>query len=152
MQPRCLSLVRGWAIPEWDHGRQLKSRMILELAVPLARCKQLLKSEPEVFLQFDVYDDLSMSYTDADRRDPAKARPTLGGSQEWPYPRRLRTGGAKRQHAGGEPVVCSASGAGFCCAGTVCCLVVPALCSCLDRPAVSPACQYLGEVSELHKS
>ena len=48
MQPRCLSLVRGWAIPEWDHGRQLKSRMILALAVPLARCKQLLKSEPEV--------------------------------------------------------------------------------------------------------
>lgn len=58
-------------------------------------------------MQFDVYDDLSLSYTDADRRDPAKARPTLGGSQEWPYPRRLRTGGAKRQHAGGQPVVCS---------------------------------------------
>ena len=78
-------------------------------------------------LQFDVYDDLSKFHTDADRLDPANARTTLGGSQEWPYPRRLCTGGAKRQHAGGEPVVCSASRAGCCCTGNVCCLVVPAL-------------------------
>ena len=99
-------------------------------------------------LQFDVYDDLSMSYTDADRLDPAKARPTLGGSREWPYPRRLRTGGAKRQHAGGKVLYALPWGWVMLCRHVV--LSGGQSCSGLDRPALSAACQQFGELSKLH--
>lgn len=67
--------------------------------------QQAERRQPERIYAYQTYNDFSSKYDPGSPDDVAKhGRPTLGGSTDFPYPRRIRTGrpcipGQPRSHA-----------------------------------------------------